>query len=91
MKSDSKKLIKKNPSLIHSDAKKVVSHTQREQGEWILHSLMIENYEVPFKFKRKEKYQSLQGARVNLTYYPDTESVAGINFEYMKMVRIKRA
>ena len=91
MKSDPKKLVEKNQNLIHSDDKKVLSHTQREQGEWILHSLMIEDCEVPFKFKRKDKYQSLKGARVNLTYYPDSETVAGLQFEYMKVVRIKRA
>ncbi len=70
---------------------KVVSHVQREQGEWVLHTVMVEGCDVPFKFKRKENYQSLKGARVNMTYYPDYEVVAGINFEIMKVVRIKRA
>jgi len=91
MKSDPNKLIAKNKELIHCELKKVVSHTQRELGDWILHSIMIEGCDVPFKFKRKERYKSLQGARVNLTYYPTNEVVAGIQFEYMKVVRIKRA
>lgn len=90
MKSDPDKLIEKNRGLIHSELMKVVSHTQREQGDWILHSLMVDGCEVPFKFKRKDKYQNLNGARVNLTYYPVTEVVAGISFEYMKVVRIKK-
>lgn len=90
MKSDPKKLVEKNNSLNHSDLLKVVSHVQREQGEWILHTLMIEGCDVPFKFKRKGKYLSLKGARVNITYYPEQESVAGIKFDVMKVVRIKR-
>ncbi|WP_345415987.1 hypothetical protein [Halioxenophilus aromaticivorans] len=90
MKSDPKKLVDKNQNLIHTELMKVTSHTQRDQGEWILHSLMVEGCDVPFKFKRKDNYQNLKGARVNLTYYPAHESVAGIEFEYMKVVRIKR-
>ncbi|MCV6637724.1 hypothetical protein [Candidatus Albibeggiatoa sp. nov. NOAA] len=70
---------------------KVVSHVQREQGDWILHTVMVEGQDVPFKFKRKDNYQNLKGARVNMTYYPDQESVAGMAFEIMKVVRIKRA
>lgn len=91
VKSDPTKLLEKNKDLMHSEMMKVVSHTQREQGEWVLHSLMVEGCEVPFKFKRKENYQNLKGARVNMTYYPVTEAVAGINFDYMKVVRIKRS
>ncbi|MDO3384453.1 hypothetical protein QWI17_01230 [Gilvimarinus sp. SDUM040013] len=90
MKSDPKTLLEKNRELIHSELMKVVSHVQREQGEWILHSVMVEGCDVPFKFKRKGNYQSLKGARVNITYYPETEMVAGMNFEIMKVVRIKR-
>jgi hypothetical protein len=52
---------------------------------------MIEGYEVPFKYKRNKKYKNIQGARVNLTYYPATEQVAGIDMEIMKVVRIKIA
>ncbi|MDV5168394.1 hypothetical protein [Photobacterium rosenbergii] len=91
MKSDVDKLLGQHKKLVHSEDKKVASHTQRENGDWIMHSLMLEGYDVPFKFKRKKKYQSLAGAKVNLTYYPATEVVAGLNFEVMKVVRIKRA
>ena len=90
MQSDPKKLVEKNNSLNHSELLKVVSHVQREQGEWILHTLMVEGCEVPFKFKRKGKYLSLKGARVNITYYPEQQIVAGMKFEVMKVVRIKR-
>lgn len=90
MQSDPDKLTKKNQSLIHSELMKVVSHVEREQGDWILHTVMIEGCDVPFKFKRKDNYQSLKNARVNITYYREQESVAGIPFEVMKVVRIKR-
>ena len=90
MRSDPKKLLEKHKNLIHSELMKVTSHTQREDGEWFLHTLMIEGCDVPFKFKRKGKYQNLKGARVNMTYYSTQEVVAGMNFEMMKVVRIKR-
>jgi len=90
MRSDPKKLVDKNKNLTHSELMKVISHVQREQGEWILHSLMVEGCDVPFKFKRKGNYQSLKGARVNMTYYAEQEIVAGLSFDVMKVVRIKR-
>lgn len=90
MQSDPKKLVGKNKSLTHSELLKVMSHVQREEGEWVLHSLMVEGCDVPFKFKRKGNYKSLKGARVNMTYYAEQETVAGINFEVMKVVRIKK-
>jgi hypothetical protein len=52
---------------------------------------MIEGCDVPFKYKRKQQYKSLRGARVNITYYPTTEVVAGMDFEIMNVVRIKIA
>ncbi len=89
MQSDPKKLVEKNKNLIHSELMKVVSHIQREKGDWILHTVMVEGCDVPFKFKRKGNYRSLKGARVNMTYYAEQETVAGIAFEVMKVVRIK--
>ena len=68
---------------------KVSSHVQRKNGDWILNTLMIEGYDVPFKYKRTKQYKNLKGQRVNLTYYPDTETVAGMEFEIMKVIRIK--
>ena len=90
IQSDPKKLVEKNNKLIHSELMKVISHTQREQGEWIVHTVMVEGCDVPFKFKRKDNYQNLKGARVNMTYYLESEFVAGIPFEVMKVVRIKK-
>ena len=91
MQTDPEKLLKKREKLVHSDMVKVTSHVQREKGEWFLNSLMIEGCEVPFKYKRKKKYKNLQGQRVNLTYYAGTESVAGMEFEVMIVVRIRVA
>ena len=91
MQSDATKLVKKHQELTHSESVKVVSHVQRDKDEWILNTVMIENCEVPFKFKRKQQYQDLKGARVNITYYPLVEVVAGLDFEIMNVVRIKRA
>ena len=91
MQSDSTKLIKKHQELTHSELVKVVSHVQRDKDEWILNTVMIEDCEVPFKFKRKQQYQNLKGARVNMTYYPAVEVVAGMDFEIMNVVRIKKS
>ena len=91
MEKQTRKLLSQHESLTHSEARKVVSHVQREHDDWILHTLMIEGTEVPFKFKRKKRYKNLQGARVNLTYYPDTESIAGMEFEVMRVVRLRTA
>lgn len=77
-----------HPELVHSEGMKVTSHVQRKDGEWIINTLMIEGYEVPFRYKRKRQYKNLEGARVNMTYYPCTESLAGIDFEVMNVVRI---
>lgn len=91
MKSDPDKLVKKHHQLIHSDNMKVTSHVQRESGGWVMNTLMLENCEVPFKYKRKKLYKSLKGQRVNLTYYCGTETVAGMPFEVMHVVRVKRS
>lgn len=91
MKSDPDKLLKKHGQLNQLDAVKVASHVQRESGDWIINTLMLEGYSVPFKYSRKEKTRSLQGGPVNLTYYPQTEQVAGMEFESMKVVRIRRS
>jgi len=89
MKSSPEKLIKKHRELTHSDMMKVSSHVQRKTGDWVLNTLMIEGYDVPFKYKRTKSYKNLRGRRVNLTYYPDQETVAGMEFEIMRVVRIK--
>ena len=68
---------------------KVTSHVQRKEADWIINTLMIDGYDVPFKYKRKKPYKKLTGQRVNLTYYADTEVVAGMDFEVMRVVRVK--
>ena len=85
------KLLKTHQKLVHSEGVKVLSHVQRDDKEWIINTLMIEGCEVPFKYKRKKMYRNIKGQRVNLTYYPMTETVAGIEMEVMKVVRIKIA
>ncbi len=91
MSSDPEKLLKKHEKLVHSEAMKVVSHVQRQSGDWILNTLMLEGYDVPFQYKRQERYKSLVGSRVNLTYYPTTRDVAGMVVEVMNVVRVRRA
>ena len=91
MQSKAKNLLKKHKQLVHSENMKVISHVQRQEkdSEWIINTLMIEGYEVPFKYRRNKQYKNIKGARVNLTYYPATESVAGLDMEVMNVVRIK--
>jgi len=89
--SDPDKLLKRHAALVHSVMQKVTSHVQRQTGEWILNTVMIQGHAVPFRFRRKKAYRDLKGQRVNLTYYPVTESVGGIEMEVMKVVRIKIA
>ena len=84
-------LLKKHPNLVHTENCKVESHVQRAEGEWYVNTIMIEGYDVPFIYKRKKPYKSLHGASVNLTYYPTEQEVAGIVFETMKIVRLKRS
>ncbi|NMP31261.1 hypothetical protein HII17_06785 [Thalassotalea sp. M1531] len=91
MKTDVDKLLKSHKNLTHSIEVKVVSHVQREDGEWIINTLMLEDVSAPFKYKRKKRYQNLKGQRVNLTYYPTTENVAGFDIEVMNVVRVKVA
>ena len=91
MKSPIDKLLKDHQKLTHSDMIKVVSHVQRESGEWIINTLLIENCSTPFKYKRKKLYKDLKGQRVNLTYYRAIDDVAGIEVEVMNVVRIKIA
>ena len=91
MNTEPDKLLKKHQELTHTDMAKVVSHVQREKGDWILNTIMIEGCDAPFRYKRKKQYRNLNGQRVNLTYYHSSESIAGMDFEFMKVVRIKIA
>jgi len=89
MKTTAKKLTDKHQQLTHSEMMKVTSHVQRPDGDWIINTILIEGHDVPFRFRRKTAYKDIKGQRVNLTYYPVIEKVAGLDFEYMKVVRIK--
>jgi len=89
--NDVGKLTQRHPQLTHTENIKVVSHVQRESEEWHLNTLMLEGVEVPFKYKRKKQYKSLKDNRINITYYPDVEKVAGFEIEVMRIVRIKVA
>ncbi len=91
MNSEADNLLKKHAQLNHLESVKVTSHVQRERGDWFLNTLMLDGYSVAFKYKRKKQYRSLEGAVVNLTYYPETEVIAGLEFEYMKVVRVRRS
>ena len=82
-------MLERHQALVHSERKRVVSHAQRKTEHWIINTLMLEEYSVPFRFKRKRPYKNLKGMFVNLTYYPSTESVAGIDVEVMNVVRIR--
>jgi hypothetical protein len=86
-----KKLTYRHHELTHTENIKVISHVQRESDDWFVNTLMLENINVPFKYKRKKLYKSLQGQYVNITYYPDSETIAGFDIEIMKIVRIKIA
>jgi len=88
-KNAAKNLVKKHEKLVHSENMKVTSHVQREADDWMINTIMLDNIDVPFKYKRKKLYQSLKGQRVNLTYYPDNEVIVGFSIEIMSVVRIK--
>lgn len=85
------KLLKEHQKLVHTDSIKVVSHVQRKEDDWFINTLMLQDLNVPFKYKRKKQYKSLMDQHVNITYYPETETVAGFDIEIMKVVRVKVA
>lgn len=89
MKTNNEKLLKKHQELIQTDEIKVISHVQREQEEWFINTLMLEGIDVPFKYKRKKIYKNLNGQRINITYYPSKEVIAGFEIEIMNIVRIR--
>ena len=91
MHTNPEKLLKKHRQLVHSDMLTVTSHVQRTEGEWIVNTLMVEGCTAPFRFKRKQPYKNISGQRVNLTYYASSETVGGLEFEIMNVVRIRVA
>ncbi len=91
LSKENKKLLNRHPRLNHATMQKVNSHVQRKEGDWIINTLLIDGYDVPFRYKRKEAYRSLNGARVNLTYYANKEAVAGFEMEVMSVVKVVRS
>lgn len=91
MKSPADKLLERHAQLTHSEMLKVTSHVQRKAGEWIINTVMVEGCDVAFKYRRRRSYKNLTGGYVNMTYYPAIETVAGIDVDIMKVVRIKRS
>jgi len=91
MKSEPERLVERHAPLVHSDLQRVTSHVQRKQGEWFINTILLEGYDVPFRYKRKKQYVSLKGGRVNVTYYAASQHVAGLEMEIMKVVRIVRS
>jgi hypothetical protein len=91
MKSATDKLLQQHNKLVHTEEIKVVSHVQREKDDWFLNTLMLKGINVPFKYKRKKLYRTLQDKQVNITYYLATELIAGLEIEIMKVVRVKVA
>ena len=57
MTSETDKLLKEHGKLNQLDSVKVISHVQRESGDWIINTLMLDGYDVPFKYSRKEQYR----------------------------------
>ena len=82
------RMLEAHGELIHSKMRKVTSHVQRDTPEWYLNTVMIEGCDVPFKYKRKKKYKSIKGAYVDITYRAETENVAGIPMEIMRVIKI---
>ncbi len=91
MKNEVDKLLERHELLVHSEMKRVVSHVQRQTTSWIINTVMLADCSTPFRFKRKKRYRDLKGAYVNMTYYPSTETIGGIDIEVMNVVRIRIA
>ncbi len=91
VRADRKALHQKQPQLLEALEQKVVSHTQRNEPDWVVHTLMLEGCDSPFQFRRPRGYRSLVGARVNLSYYIETQELAGEAFQIMRVVRVRRS
>lgn len=91
MVKETDKLLKEHDKLNQLDDAKVTSHVQRKQEDWFLNTLLLDGYDVPFRYRRRKRYKNLEGARVNLTYYSEVTEVGGIGLETMKIVRLRRA
>ncbi|WP_028865958.1 hypothetical protein [Psychromonas aquimarina] len=89
MKSPVEIMQQKHRQLLHCKLMQVTSHVQRFNGECMLNTLMMDGYDCPFKYCREYKYRNLKGKRVDLSYYPAVEVIAGFEVDIMKVVQIK--
>jgi hypothetical protein len=48
MQTEPEKLLKQHAKLVHTGMLKVTSHVQRDEGDWIVNTLLVEGYEVSF-------------------------------------------
>ena len=48
--SEIKKLLTKHQQLNQLDMTKVTSHVQREKDDWVLNTIILEGYDVPFQY-----------------------------------------
>ena len=60
MQKDIQKLLDKHQELTHSEMKTVVSHTQRVVDDWFLNTLMIDDCDIPFRYRRRKRYRDLK-------------------------------
>jgi len=55
--SEVKKLLKKHGQLNQLDNVNVESHVQRDKDDWVINTIMLDGYDVPFKYRRKTDYK----------------------------------
>ena len=78
----------KNPIKSRQTPKTVENHSRAKEETKTAHT--FKNYRKnTHTDPTKKRYKNLKGARVNITYYPDVENVAGVEFEVMKVVRLR--
>lgn len=81
--------LQQHDQLVHGELMQVASHVQRFNGECMINTLMMDGYDSPFKYGRKNKCRNLKGKQVDLSYYPSTEVIADFEMKIMKVVQIK--
>ncbi|HEY7867107.1 MAG TPA: hypothetical protein VIC51_14035 [Psychromonas sp.] len=81
--------LQQHDPLVHGEFMHVASHVQRFNGECIINTLMMDGYDCPFKYGRKNKGRNLKGKQVDLSYYPSIEVIADFEMNIMKVVQIK--
>ena len=49
--SEVKKLLKNHGQLNQLDNVKVQNHVQRDKDDWVINTIMLDGYDVPFKYR----------------------------------------